>query len=162
MITKDNYLVLGVMNQHTSMPSTVKFIGGAFSEIDIKNGVFEVASCIEREVFEELGIRLSQIQTQEQVQTFILTRANFSFMNTLQIKSIELGKAEFIQAFHQFQTSEMAEQELSDVLFIKNDPEAISLFVQENEEVLVDYMQEFFLVYNQMIQPSEMTEKLVD
>lgn len=52
--TKDNYFVVGEMNETTSMPFCLQLSGGGIDKKDIKNGEINIIANINREVKEEL------------------------------------------------------------------------------------------------------------
>lgn len=59
--TKDNYLVIGEMNQTTSVPYCLQLPGGGIDKTDIENGKINIIANINREVKEELNIDIEDI-----------------------------------------------------------------------------------------------------
>lgn len=59
--TKDNYFVVGEMNETTSMPFCLQLSGGGIDKKDIKNGQINISANINREVKEELNINIENI-----------------------------------------------------------------------------------------------------
>ena len=59
--TKDNYLVLGEMDEKTSVPHCLQIPGGGIDKKDICNGIINVSQTIKRELEEEINLNLDDI-----------------------------------------------------------------------------------------------------
>ena len=59
--TKDNFLVLGEMDEKTSVPHWLQISGGGIDEKDICNGIVNVGQTIKRELEEEMHLNLDDI-----------------------------------------------------------------------------------------------------
>ena len=60
--TKDNYLVLGEMDEKTSVPHCLQIPGGGIDKKDICNGIINVSQTIKRELAEEIKLNLDDIK----------------------------------------------------------------------------------------------------
>ncbi len=149
-LTSDNYYVLAVMSEWTSLANKIKFIGGAFSKEDICNNKFEPLRCIERETYEELGIAISNKDKVLSVEPkYFITRKNLSFINFLFIANLTYSSEDILRIFEQYKMflhKDKQEVELESILLVKNDKSVIKSFINKNRGRLIDYMEEFFLV----------------
>lgn len=151
LITSDNYIVLGKMSGSTSLANRVKFIGGAFDEVDFCNKIVDVEKCIAREVEEEVGLNLNDKEMIVKVKPIaILTREKFSFANTLFLVDIRLNRSELERKFEDYKArlEKMGEKsELSELVYIRNSYTSISEFLNDESNLVIDYMCDFFDVY---------------
>lgn len=61
LITKDDYFVIGEMNNTTSIPYCLQISGGGIDITDIKNGIINIDLNIKRELKEEMNLNLDDI-----------------------------------------------------------------------------------------------------
>lgn len=61
LLTKDNYFIIGEMNNTTSMPLCLQIPGGGIDKTDIENQKINIRANISREVKEELNINIENI-----------------------------------------------------------------------------------------------------
>ena len=62
LLTKDNYFVIGEMNNTTSMPYCLQISGGGIDCSDINNGIIDIDINIKRELKEEMNLNLEDIK----------------------------------------------------------------------------------------------------
>ncbi len=61
LLTNDNYIVLGEMDNKTSFPHCLQISGGGIDKKDISNGMIDINQTIKRELKEELNLNLDDI-----------------------------------------------------------------------------------------------------
>ncbi len=151
LVTSDDYIVLGKMSGSTSLANRIKFIGGAFDQADFCNEIVDIKSCITREVKEEVGLDLNDNEMVGDIKPIaILTREKFSFANTLFLVDIRLDKAELERRFIGYKSeleSAGEKSELSELVCIKNNYTSIITFLQDESNLVIDYMRDFFDAY---------------
>lgn len=150
ILTSDNYYVMGSMSGNTSLPYKIKFIGGAISTDDLLNNSFDPRSCVIREVKEEIGISLTNKDVIDNFKPiYYLTRENLSFINVLFLAQLKMTSGELKIAFEiykkKLQTHNI-DSELADIYFLKCNKEAITMFLENNQNILIDYMDDLFRV----------------
>lgn len=57
--TRDKYFIFGEMNKNTFMPGRIQCSGGGLDENDLENGSINFVKNIKKEVYEELGLNIS-------------------------------------------------------------------------------------------------------
>ena len=58
VITNDNYITFGRMNENTSTPGRLQFTGGGLDESDLDGSVFDLEKSIGKELTEEMGLHI--------------------------------------------------------------------------------------------------------
>lgn len=151
LVTSDDYIVLGKMSGSTSLANRVKFIGGAFDQVDFCDEIVDIKSCIAREVKEEIGLDINDNKTVVDAKPVaILTREKFSFANTLFLVNIRLDKSQLERRFIEYKNeleSVGEKSELSELVYIRNDYASIFTFLQDEKNLVIDYMSDFFDAY---------------
>jgi 8-oxo-dGTP pyrophosphatase MutT (NUDIX family) len=147
-LTSDGYYVLAVMSDRTSLPGKIKFIGGAFSKGDVKDGEIDAFHCIKREVKEEIGLDMeNQNIFHHASPKYFVTRPNLSFLNILFVGALMIPQEELAAFFKEYKANTVSDDfELSDLYFLHNDSDSIKDFVAYNKQNFVSYMEELFLV----------------
>lgn len=166
LVTNDDYIVLGKMSDSTSLANRVKFIGGAFDQADFCNEIVDIKSCIDREVKEEVGLNLNDKETVADVRPIaILTRERFSFANTLFLVNVRLDKLELERMFTEYKENLEAvggKSELSELVYISNNYTSILEFLQDENNLVIDYMRDFFDAYFGKIEYGNIQEYIVN
>ena len=166
LVTSDDYIVFGIMSGSTSLANRVNFIGGAFDQTDFCNEIVDIKNCITREVKEEVGLNLNDKETVTDVRPIaILTREKFSFANTLFLVDISLDKSELERRFTDYKQGLEAageKSELSELIYIGNNYTSILKFFQDENNLVIDYMHDFFDAYFGKIEYGNIQEYIVN
>ena len=161
-ITMDGYYVLALMNVKTSMPNTIKFIGGAISNADLEIEKFNLYKSIRRETLEEIGIDLSDkknVQNCEPI--YFLTRKNLSTVIVLFKAVLELSKDELQDRFDKYIDRNIkSEIEIQKIIFIKDDEKSLNKFMLDNKDCLIEYLPDTFDSLLGKIKVGEMPEAI--
>lgn len=162
IITSDNYYVLAKMSERTSLPNKIKFIGGALSEDDLINNQLDLLKCIERETFEELGITLENNNKVVSIKPrYFITRENLSFINTLFIANLDISREDILDLFNTYkEKAKNSEFELKSIIFVKNNAITIKSFIEDNREILIDYMEELFYTLIGDLEPKNILSEI--
>ena len=100
IITKDNYIVVGEMNENMSVPYCLQISGGGIDELDIKDGKVDIISNIKRELKEELNLNLEDISYKVEFMEYpTKTRNAYGF---LAVGKIPMTKDELNEHFKEY------------------------------------------------------------
>ena len=95
----------------------------------------------------------------------ILTREKFSFANTLFWVDIRLDKSELERRFTDYKEGLEAageKSELSELIYIGNNYTSILKFLQDENNLVIDYMHDFFDAYFGKIEYGNIQEYIVN
>lgn len=149
-ITTDNQYVLGAMSNSTSLSNKIKFIGGSMSEDDFVQNRLEPLKCAKRETLEEIGIDLNDKKYVESYEPiYFITRKNLSFINVLYLVHLNISSDQIKSNFKKFRTHLIEndmEVELDSIVLVENNLESNELFINNNRNNLIDYMESVFNV----------------
>lgn len=122
LVTKDNYFVIGEMDNTTSVPHCLQISGGGIDIADIKNGIINIDSNIKRELREELNLNLDDIEHKiEFIEYPSKTRNAYGF---LAIGKINQTKEELNQHFEEYKEyliRNNLEIEFNKLIFLKKE-----------------------------------------
>jgi len=76
--TEDNYLVVGQMDDTTSVPKFLQLPGGGTSDDDIRNGILDINLNLERELKEELNLNFRDIEYKMSYDEFIMKNSQLN------------------------------------------------------------------------------------
>ena len=152
LLTTDNYFVLGRMQNTTSLPGRIKFIGGSVSSHDVNcQNIIEMKKCVVRECKEEIGIDILDRELINNVEVYsYITRPHLSFLNTLYLVKLKINKIELQKKYTEFKKrciENKVEIELANIEFVKNNKELLIEYLKNNSNILSDYMTDFFDAY---------------
>ena len=100
IITKDNYIVVGEMNENMSVPYCLQISGGGIDELDIKDGKVDIISNIKRELKEELNLNLEDMNYKVEFMEYpTKTRNAYGF---LAVGKIPMTKDELNKHFKEY------------------------------------------------------------
>lgn len=162
-LTSDNYFVLGKMQNTTSLPGKIKFIGGSVEREDISTlNRVDITKCIRRECNEEIGINIdNEIYVEDLKPIAYITRTHLTFLNTLFFVKLLINKKELENHFKKFKNNLIQnnkEVEIQDIILVHNDEISIYDFLEKNDENLIDYMKDFFETYFNRIEYGDFEE----
>lgn len=140
LITKDGYILLGQMGEKTSFPGIIQCIGGGISQQDIGEGESPINTVI-RECFEETGVLLEE-KSVIQSEKYIYIRDKMTTLGFCYIVHLDFGKEEIIEIF---KNSKETDNEISRLIFIKNDKNEIKNICEKSK--LVDYLESVLFDY---------------
>lgn len=161
--TSDKYLVVAKMHASTSLAGKLKFIGGAISKDDLTNDNFDLEKAARRELLEEVGIPLTfDDEDSQENKNLLLTRPGVNFYNNLFYVKSSLSKTKFYSFFEKYNNAlkEKGENELEDIVFIRNEPDSIIEFLNSNTFDSVEYFDDCLKVIAKVIKPGNIIETL--
>lgn len=163
-VTTDNYYVLGVMANWTVLPNKIKFVGGSMSEHDFIENRLEPLKCVKREMMEEIGIDLDDIEYVKSYEPiYFVTRKNLSFINVLYLARLNLSSSQIKDRFEKYKTyliDNDMEVELDSILLVKNDIESNREFINANRNNLIEYMESLFNVIYGIQEANNIIDKI--
>lgn len=122
LVAKDNYFVIGEMNNTTSVPHCLQISGGGIDIADIESGIVNIDSNIKRELKEELNLNLDDIEHKiEFIEYPSKTRNAYGF---LAIGKLNQTKEELNQHFEEYKEyliRNNLEIEFNKLIFLKKE-----------------------------------------
>ncbi len=93
ILTSDQYIVFGHMNEGTANPDRIQFAAGGLDENDLEEGHISIHKNIEREIQEELGIDLTKTKCKSPLRPWLIKRGGKSLVLLYQV-TIDLTSKE--------------------------------------------------------------------
>ncbi|MED3571292.1 NUDIX hydrolase [Cytobacillus praedii] len=150
VITKDNHIAFGRMNQMTSTPGRLQFTGGGLEESDLRDSIFDIEENICRELKEEMGLDIHSPRTRSFLPKFIKHKGSHDFWAVMYELSLDITAEELHEHFLNYNQSliENGQQpEFDEFLLVPLEKEAVEAFLQNERAPMVDYLAEALLKY---------------
>lgn len=150
VITKDNHIAFGKMNQTTSTPGRLQFTGGGLEESDLRDSVFDIEENISRELKEEMGLDIHSLGTRSFLPKFIKHKGSHDFWAVMYELSLDITAEELHEHFlnHNQNVIENGQQpEFDEFLLVPLEKEAVEAFLQNEQAPMVDYLAKALLKY---------------
>ena len=80
ILTSDQHIVYGHMNEGTANPNRIQFVAGGLDENDLEEEHINILNNIDREVYEELGIELTKTKCLSPLSPWLIKRGGKSFV----------------------------------------------------------------------------------
>ena len=145
--TKDNYFVIGEMDNTTSVPRCLQIPGGGTSDEDIKNDILDINTNLKRELKEELNLNLENIKYEmKYLECPSEKRSVYGF---LAIGKLDMRKEELNKHFEEYKEyiyKNNLEQEFSKLVFISKNNALKELDKLDNPKR--EYLREFIEILN--------------
>lgn len=117
--TKDNYLVIGEMDDTTSVPKCLQIPGGGTSNEDIKDGILEMDLNLQRELKEELNLDLNAIKYEmKYLECPSKERSVYGFLAIGKLDMIKENLRKHFENYKQYNKQNNLEQEFSRLVFL--------------------------------------------
>lgn len=150
VITKDNYIAFGRMNQMTSTPGRLQFTGGGLDESDLRDSVFDIKENISRELKEEMGLDIHSPAVRSFKPKFLKYKGSHDFWAVMYELSVDYTAKELHDYFlnhnqHIIENGQLPEFE--EFLFIPLEKEAVESFIQNEKAPMVDYLASILIKY---------------
>lgn len=152
VITKDNHLAFGRMNQTTSTPGRLQFTGGGLDESDLRDSKFNMEDNISRELKEEMGLDIHSPVVRSFRPRFLKHKGSHDFWAVIYELSVDFTANELHDYFlnHNQHIIENGQQpEFDKFLFVPLEKEAVEAFIQNEKAPMVDYLAETLLKYTE-------------
>jgi 8-oxo-dGTP pyrophosphatase MutT (NUDIX family) len=142
--TSDGYWVIGEMADHTSSPKRLQLAGGGIDESDVKEDQVDFLHSMFREVEEELGIDLSQMANDVQVQPLYLKTGGERHSATLIYRlglpmTVEDMRHHYTAFLHRLQKKGI-KPEFASLIWLKKEKSEITRFLHHDRRLRVDYL----------------------
>lgn len=122
LLTKDNYFVIGEMNNTTSIPYCLQIPGGGIEANDIHNGTINIDSNIKRELKEELNLDLDNIEYKiEFIEYPDNTRNAYGFLAIGKINQTKDELKQYFEEYKEYLIKNNLELEFNKLVFIKKE-----------------------------------------
>ena len=136
--TSDGYAVLGKMNAASVFSGQVKCLGGTLDAADFDGDTVNFERMFSREIFEELGIDISDNAVcASNEPRWLLIREQMAFVGLCNVIKLKLTKADLLDIFKQKRRDSEDEKEVERLVFIKSMLE-LDAFAQNEKADYVD------------------------
>ena len=122
LLTRDNYFVIGEMNDTTSIPYCLQISGGGIDIADIKDGTIDIYSNIKRELKEELNLNLDDIDYKlEFIEYPSKTRNTYGFIAIGRINQTKDELKQHFKEYKEYLIRNSLEIEFNKLIFLKKE-----------------------------------------
>lgn len=122
LLTRDNYFVIGEMNNTTSVPYCLQISGGGINIADIENGIIDIYSNIKRELKEELNLNLDDIEYKlEFIEYPSETRNAYGFIAIGKINQTKDEIKQHFKEYKEYLIRNNLELEFNKLIFLKRE-----------------------------------------
>ncbi|WP_419393289.1 NUDIX hydrolase [Cytobacillus praedii] len=152
VITKDNHIAFGKMNQMTSSPGRLQFTGGGLEESDLRDSIFDIEENMSRELKEEMGLDIHSPRTRSFLPKFIKHKGSHDFWAVMYELSLNITAEELHEHFlnyNQYLIENGQQPEFDEFLLVPLEKEAVEAFLQNERAPMVDYLAEALLKYTE-------------
>lgn len=144
VITNDNHIAFGRMNEYTSSPGRLQFTGGGLDESDLDGLVFGLEKSIGKELGEEMGLRIDSPYTKSFSPKFVKNKGTFDFWAIMFELKVDYSAEQLHTLFEKHNQSlmEKGEQpEFDEFLFVPLNKKSVDVFFQNNPSPKEDYLE---------------------
>lgn len=122
LLTKDDYFVIGEMNNTTSIPYCLQISGGGIDISDIENGRINIDLNIRRELKEELNLNLDDIDYKlEYIEYPSETRNAYGFLAIGKINQTKDELKRYFEEYKEYLIKNDLEIEFNKLIFLKKE-----------------------------------------
>ncbi|WP_342540406.1 hypothetical protein MHI39_24155 [Heyndrickxia sp. FSL K6-6286] len=141
ILTKDNFFILGEMNNQTSTPGRIQFIAGGIDDNDIIGNTVDIFSSLIREAKEEIGLDLNNQKLVQKVEPrYIVHWGNIALVYLIQLN---IDSVDFLTQYKQFEKclyDTGIEPEFSSIVLLSADYASVSDFLRFDERPKLDFL----------------------
>ncbi|HEU4964910.1 MAG TPA: hypothetical protein VFV52_13780 [Bacilli bacterium] len=148
--TADGRLVFGEMGQQTGHPGRLQAIGGGLDFHDVEGDRLDLRGSLLRELEEELGLDGTDAAVVKSVAPlYFKGGGDYDFLVVLYKVTLHLSAEAFLVRHRAFEREVRArgeQPELSELILLPKDPQAVEAFLREDSRWRVDYLAPFLRV----------------
>ncbi|TQR12821.1 hypothetical protein [Psychrobacillus soli] len=150
VITIDNYIAFGKMNEHTSTPGRMQFTGGGLDETDLDGFIFNLEKSIGKELEEEMGLLIESPYVKSFAPRFLKSKGTYDFwavMFELQVNDTS-NELQVLFEKHNQRLIEKGEQpEFDEFVFLQLEKESVEAFLANSTFFKEDYLEPILRKY---------------
>lgn len=150
VITSDNYIAFGRMNEHTSTPGRLQFTGGGLDESDLDGSVFNLEKSIGKELEEEMGVLIKAPYVNSFAPRFLKSKGTYDFWAVMFELKVDLSMYELRRLFqeHNQRLTDKGERpEFEEFLFVLLEETNVLDFIENNHSLKEDYLDPVLMKY---------------
>ncbi|MDP5273589.1 NUDIX hydrolase [Chengkuizengella axinellae] len=141
ILTKDNYFILGKMNNQTANPARIQFIAGGIDNKDIHGDTVDILGSLFREAKEEIGIDLKDRNLVTKIEPrYIVHWGNIALVYLIQL---DIDSLEFRKRYEQFEIAlneKGIDPEFSSIILVSADSDSVSGFFESDNNPKLDFL----------------------
>lgn len=150
VITSDNYIAFGGMNEYTSTPGRLQFTGGGLDESDLDGFEFNLEKSIGKELEEEMGLLIESPHVNSFAPRFLKSKGTYDFWALMFELRVDYTSNELQTMFekHNRRLIEKGEHpEFEEFLFVLLEEANVLDFVENNHSLKEDYLNPVLMKY---------------
>jgi hypothetical protein len=150
VITNDNHIAFGRMNQNTATPGRLQFTGGGLDESDLDGSVFNLVNSIGKELEEEMGLHIESANTKSFIPKLVKSKGKFDSWAVMFELKVDYTAEELKILFekHNHSLIEKGEQpEFEEFLFVLLNRDSIEAFIKNDLSLKEDYLEPILRKY---------------
>lgn len=141
LITNDNYIILGQMNNQTASPGRIQFIAGGIDQSDLRGNKVDIFGSLIREANEEIGLDLNDHNLVLKVEPkYIVHWGSVALIYLIQLN---MNSTEFQTAYEQFETyldEKDIKPEFSSIVLLSADYKSVSEFLDKDDRPKLEFL----------------------
>ncbi len=150
VITSDNYIAFGRMNEHTSTPGRLQFTGGGLDESALDGSVFDLVKSIGSELEEEMGLRIESSYTKDFAPKFVKNKGKYDFWAIIFELRVDYSAQELRALFeeHNERLLDQGEQpEFDEFVLVLLEENEVEAFIENDSSLKEDYLEPILRKY---------------
>ncbi|MFF2755236.1 hypothetical protein ACFVR1_15965 [Psychrobacillus sp. NPDC058041] len=150
VITSDNYIAFGRMNQNTATPGRLQFTGGGLDESDLEGSVFNLEKSIGKELKEEMGLSIDSPHTKSFSPKFVKHKGTYDSWAVMFELKVDNTSEELKILFERHNQSliETGEQpEFEEFLLVLLNSDSVESFIKNDSSLKEDYLEPILRKY---------------
>lgn len=150
VITCDNYIAFGRMNEHTSTPGRLQFTGGGLDESDLDGCIFNLEKSIGKELEEEMGLLIESAYTRSFAPRLLKSKGTYDFWAVMFELQVDYTSNELQVLFekHNQRLIEKGERpEFDEFVFLLLEKESVEAFLENTTSFKEDYLEPILRKY---------------
>ncbi|NDI37127.1 NUDIX hydrolase [Chengkuizengella sediminis] len=141
ILTKDNYFILGKMNNQTANPARIQFIAGGIDNNDIHGDTVDILGSLIREAKEEIGLDLKDQNLVTKIEPRYLV--HWGSIALVYFIQLDIDSLEFQNRYEQFEKSlkeKGIDPEFSSIVLLSANNDSVSAFFEFDNSPKLDFL----------------------
>ncbi len=150
VITSDNYIAFGRMNEHTSTPGRLQFTGGGLDESDLDGFEFNLVKSIRKELEEEMGLFIESPYVKSFAPRFLKSKGTYDFWAVMFELQVDYTSNDLQMMFNKHNQSLIEKDEhpeFEEFLFVLLEEAQVLDFIENNHSLKEDYLDPILMKY---------------
>ncbi|MDI2586713.1 hypothetical protein OR571_06095 [Psychrobacillus sp. NEAU-3TGS] len=150
VITTDNYIAFGRMNEYTSTPGRLQFTGGGLDETDLNGSVFDLKKSIGKELEEEMGLHIESSYVKSFAPRFLKSKGAYDFWAVMFELKVDYTSNELRVMFDKHNRRLIVKgehPEFEEFVFVLLEKADVLDFIENDHSLKEDYLNPILMKY---------------